>query len=81
MFCCVSEELAHKNSICYDKRVKCFCQHALGIPPYCLLKCAVAAGERDSVEATLTYVVGQLSSRTRHRVLAVAALDRSLSMV
>jgi len=28
-----------------------------------------------------TYVVGQLSSRTRHRVLAVAALDKSLSMV
>ena len=27
------------------------------------------------------YVVGQLSSRTRHRVLAVAALDKSLSMV
>jgi len=27
------------------------------------------------------YVVGQLSSRTRHSVLAVAALDKSLSMV
>ena len=27
------------------------------------------------------YMVGQLSSRTRHRVLAVAALDKSLSMV
>jgi len=27
------------------------------------------------------YVVGQLSSRTRHRVLAMAALDKSLSMV
>jgi len=27
------------------------------------------------------YVVRQLSSRTRHRVLAVAALDKSLSMV
>jgi len=27
------------------------------------------------------YVVGQLSSRTRHRVLAVAAVDKSLSMV
>ena len=27
------------------------------------------------------YVVGQLSSQTRHRVLAVAALDQSLSMV
>ena len=27
------------------------------------------------------YVVGQLSSRTRHRVLTVAALDKSLSMV
>jgi len=27
------------------------------------------------------YVVGQLSSRTRHRVLAVAALNKSLSMV
>jgi len=27
------------------------------------------------------YVVGQLSSRTRHRVLAVAALDRSVSKV
>ena len=28
-----------------------------------------------------TYVVGQLSSRTRHSVLAVAALDKHLSMV
>ena len=28
-----------------------------------------------------TYVVGQLSSRTRHRVVAVAALDKRLSMV
>ena len=28
-----------------------------------------------------TYVVGQLSSCTRHHVLAVAALDTSLSMV
>ena len=27
------------------------------------------------------YVVGQLSWRTRHRVPAVAALDKSLSMV
>ena len=27
------------------------------------------------------YVVGQLSSRTRHRVLAVAALDKRLGMV
>jgi len=27
------------------------------------------------------YVVGQLSSQTRHRVLAMAALDKSLSMV
>jgi len=27
-----------------------------------------------------TYVVGQLSSRTRHCVLALAALDKSLSM-
>ena len=27
------------------------------------------------------YVVGQLSSRTRHRVLAVAAPDKSLSTV
>ena len=27
------------------------------------------------------YVVGQLCSRTRHRMLAVAALDKSLSMV
>ena len=27
------------------------------------------------------YVVGQLSSRTHHRVLTVAALDKSLSMV
>ena len=27
------------------------------------------------------YMVGQLSSRTRHRVLAVAALDKSVSMV
>jgi len=30
---------------------------------------------------TVAYVVGQLSSRTRHRVLAVAALDKSLSIV
>ena len=29
----------------------------------------------------VVYVVGQLSSRTRHRVLAVAALDKSLRMV
>ena len=29
----------------------------------------------------IKYVVGQLSLRTRHRVLAVAALDKSLSMV
>ena len=29
----------------------------------------------------MTYVVGQLNSRTRHRVLAVAALDKSLSYV
>ena len=28
-----------------------------------------------------TYVVGQLCSRTRHHVLAMAALDKSLSMV
>jgi len=28
-----------------------------------------------------TYVERQLSSRTRHRVLAVVALDKSLSMV
>jgi len=27
------------------------------------------------------YVVGKLSSQTRHRVLAMAALDKSLSMV
>jgi len=27
------------------------------------------------------YVVGQLSSRTHHRVLPMAALDKSLSMV
>jgi len=27
------------------------------------------------------YVVGQLSKQTRHRVLAMAALDKSLSMV
>ena len=32
-------------------------------------------------KSTDTYVVRQLSSRTRHRVLAVAALDKSLSMV
>jgi len=30
---------------------------------------------------TPMYVVRQLSSRTRHRVRAVAALDKSLSMV
>jgi len=30
---------------------------------------------------THTYMVGQLSSRTRHCVLAVATLDKSLSMV
>jgi len=29
----------------------------------------------------LAYVIGQLSSRTRHRVLAMAALDKSFSMV
>jgi len=29
-------------------------------------------------EVHFTYVVGQLSSRTRHRVFAVAALDKSL---
>jgi len=29
----------------------------------------------------ISYVVGQLISRTRHRVFAVAALDKSLSMV
>jgi len=28
-----------------------------------------------------SYMVGELSSRTRHHVLAVAALDKSLSMV
>ena len=28
-----------------------------------------------------SYVVGQLSSRTHHRVLAVAVLDKNLSMV
>jgi len=27
------------------------------------------------------YVVGQLNSRIRHRVLAVAALDKRLSMI
>jgi len=31
--------------------------------------------------ANFSYAVGQLSSRTRHRVLAVAALGKSLSMV
>ena len=33
------------------------------------------------LQTITTFVIGQLSSRTRHRVLAVAALDKSLSMV
>jgi hypothetical protein len=33
---------------------------------------------RRFAHRTATYVVGKLSSRTRHCVLAVAALDRSL---
>ena len=53
-----------------------------------VLFCMVSVGDLDhspSASAEITkewsYVVGQLSSRPRHRVLAVAALDKSLSMV
>jgi len=38
-------------------------------------------GSQVTIKSIRTYVVGQLSLRTRHRVLAVAALDKSLSMV
>ena len=42
----------------------------------------VWAGTTFSIKRDQHYihVVGQLSSRTRHRMLAVAALDKSLSM-
>jgi len=37
--------------------------------------------ELHILDLYMWYVVGQLSSRTRYRVLAMTALDKSLSMV
>jgi len=53
--------------------LSCFCMR--------ILICSVVFLLTLSVLCDTVYVIGQLSSRTRHRVPAVAALDKSLSMV